>query len=89
MLFDKRKQFTCIRCRAISHEENASKWHERELMYPIQAINGKEMSEIQEGSILVIDLDGLGGANKDEVIRVQVVDPKLVLCKSGFIPLVI
>ena len=75
-LFDKRKVLHCIHCKGLVDECNAKKWHDVELMYPIQAITGKD-------SVLSVDMDGMGGADRNEIVRVVVVDPKLVLCKPG------
>ena len=83
MGFDKRKLYSCIRCKALKEDGNASKWHEQEIFYPVQAIDGTDMADIQQGSILAIDMDGMGGAARNEIIRVEVMDPQLVLCKPG------
>ena len=82
-LFDKRKVLHCIHCKGLVDECNVKKWHDVELMYPIQAITGKELSEIVKDSVLSVDMDGMGGADRNEIVRVVVVDPKLVLCKPG------
>ena len=88
MLFDKRKLLTCIRCKICRDECNSAKWHGKELLYPVQAISGMDMSDVVKGSILTIDMDGMGGAAVDEPVRVEVIDPKLVLCKPGLSALV-
>ena len=83
MLFNKRNTSSCVLLRSINDPFNADKWKNKEIYYPVAAITGIDMTDLIKGSIVTIDMDGMSGAGKDLMLRCQVVDPKLVLCRPG------
>ena len=42
-----------------------------------------DMTDLVKDSIVTIDMDGMGGADKNLMLRCQIIDPKLVLCRPG------
>lgn len=46
-------------------------------------LNGIDLSDAKFGSIVTIDMDGMNGAESGLLLKCEVIDPKLVLCKAG------
>jgi hypothetical protein len=83
MLFDKRKISSCVLLRSINDPFNADKWKDKEMYYPVASMTGIDMTDLVKDSIVTIDMDGMGGAEKNLMLRCQVIDPKLELCRPG------
>lgn len=83
MLFDKRRAYNCILLRTLVDPCNKSKWHNRDIYYPVDQLNGIDLSDAKFGSIVTIDMDGMNGAESGLLLKCEVIDPKLVLCKAG------
>ena len=83
MLFDKRRAYNCALFRSMSDPFNPVKWKNKDLYYPVAHLTGVNFSDVKTGSIVTIDMDGLNGAESQLMLRCEVLDPKLVLCKPG------
>ena len=62
---------------------NNAAWHAKELYYPVAYLTGIDLADAKKGSIITIDMDGMCGAERALLLRCEVMDPRLVLCKPG------
>ena len=83
MLFDKRRIHNCILLKTLVDPFNNAAWHAKELYYPVAYLTGIDLADAKKGSIITIDMDGMCGAERALLLRCEVMDPRLVLCKPG------
>lgn len=83
MLFDKRRAHNCILLKTLVDPFNNAAWHAKELYYPVAHFTGIDLADAKIGSIITIDMDGMCGSERALLLRCEVMDPRLVLCKAG------
>jgi hypothetical protein len=83
MLFDKRRAHNCILLKTLADPFNNASWHAKELYYPVAHLTGIDLSDAKKVSLVTIDMDGMCGAERELLLKCEVMDPRLVLCKAG------
>ncbi len=59
-------------------------WHANDLYSPVAHMTVIDISYSKTGSIITIDMDGMCGAERDLILKCEVMDPRLGLCRPGF-----
>ena len=57
--------------RSINDPFNADTCKDKEIYYPVDSMKGIDMTDLVKDSIVTIDMDGLGGANKNLMLEAK------------------
>ena len=75
-LFHKGRKYLCLALEVLVMPVNPKSLHNKSFWYPIEAITGKDRTEIQKDAVFDVDLNGLLEAARGQVVTCKVINDR-------------